>query len=254
MKRFAVVLALVALFLASYFGVQLFLNHAIEQGIETVGPHLTGTSVELKEVELVLYAGKATAKGIVVGNPDGFQTDNAFRLEEVRLDLAPLSILAGTIHVQEIYVGAPEITYEKKGETSNLLVIMRHMQSIPRGSAPQDDGSNATQPEPAVGPTVRIDRFELEGAKVKAPMLKDKTFSVPLPGIKLANLGGPEGAPVAEVSAKVMSSVTGRVVTAVAKRVLSLEAERQVEDDGGEQDEGQGRGRRKERKSKRARE
>lgn len=97
MKLTAIIIALAG---ATYFSMQLFLDHAVEQGIETIGPHLTGTEIELREVDLTLLSGKGSVRGLVVGNPPGFQTDNAFELEEVRIDLAPLSVLSGTIVIE----------------------------------------------------------------------------------------------------------------------------------------------------------
>ncbi len=203
---------------------QFFLNHIVERGIETVGPHLTGTNVELSEVDLALLSGKGSVRGFVVGNPKGFHTDRAFELDEVRVDLALLSLLSSTIVVEEIYIGGPKITYEKKGDTSNLLAITRHIHSVAGGAGGSEEPQEDQGSEPSEGPKIRVERFELKDAQVKAQILKDKTLDVPLPGIELDNLGGPQGASVGEVSAEVMDTVTGRVTAAVAKRALSLGA------------------------------
>jgi hypothetical protein len=223
MKLTAVFIA-VALAIATYFTMEVLLNRIVERGIETVGPHLTGTSIELGEVDLTLHSGTGSVRGVVVGNPKGFQTDHAFELDEVRVDLAPLSLFGSTIVVEEIYIAGPKITYEKKGETSNLLTIAKHIHSVARGSKPNEAPSKEEGSKPSEGPKVRIDRFELKDAKVKAQILKDKTLDVRLPGIEMTHVGGPQGASVGRVSAEVMDTVTGRVVAAVTKRALSLGA------------------------------
>jgi uncharacterized protein involved in outer membrane biogenesis len=218
------IVLVIALFVAAFFGTQVFLNHTIEQGIETIAPELTGTAVELGEVDLSLLSGKGSIRGLVVGNPKGFHTDNAFELEEVRVDLALLSVLSGTVVVEEIYIAAPKITFEKKGDTSNLLAIAKHVHSAVGGSGSEDEAPDDEESDGSKGPTVRINRFKLTDAEISAQIFKDKTLDVPLPGIELTNLGGERGASIGEVSAEVMDTVTGRVVAAVTKRMMSFGA------------------------------
>jgi len=222
--KIAAIALAVVLAVAGYFTMQYFLNHLVEYGIETIGPRLTGTNVELGEVDLTLLSGKGSIRGVVIGNPKAFETDNAFELDEVRVDLAPLSVFGDTMVVEEIYIGGPKITYEKKGDTSNLLAIAKHIHRVAGGSAPESERSEEQESEPSGDATVRIGRFELKDAQVKAQIRKDKTLDVPLPGIELTNLGGADGASFGDVSAEVMDTVTGRVMAAVTKRALSLGA------------------------------
>ncbi len=238
--KIAAIALAVVLAVAGYFTMQFFLNHLVEHGIETIGPRLTGTNVELGEVDLTLLSGKGSIRGVVIGNPKNFETDNAFELDEVRVDLALLSVFGGTMVVEEIYIGSPKITYEKKGDTSNLVAITRHIHRVAGGSAPESERPEEQESEPSGDATVRIERFELKDAQVKAQIRKDKTLDVPLPGIELTNLGGADGASVGDVSAEMMDTVTGRVMAAVTKRALSLGAGGRGEDAGEAEEEAPG--------------
>ena len=214
----------IALVVGAYFGLQTSLDHIVEHGIETLGPELTGTTVEIGEVDLSLFSGKGAIRGIVVGNPKGFETDRAFKLDEIRVDLVPLSLFGDSIVIEEILIDSPEITYEGKGETSNLAKIAKNVQAFGGGKSSEDESSEEAEPKDSADTKLRIDRFELREASVRASMMKDKTVDLTLPTIELSDVGAPDGAAPAEVSAEIAKTVTGRVTAAVTKKFLAFGA------------------------------
>lgn len=239
--RLGLIFLACALAVGAYFGLQTSLNHIVEHGIETLGPELTGTTVEIGEVDLSLFSGKGAIRGIVIGNPKGFETDRAFKLDEVRVDLVPLSVFGHSIVIEEIFIDGPEITYEKKDESSNLLQIAKNVQTFAGGQTSEEESSEEAEAKDSSDTKIRIDRFELREASVRAGTIKDKTLELTLPTIELTDLGAPDGAAPAEVSAEVAKTVTGRVTAAVTKKFLALGA-----------GDGDGKRRRRERKQDKA--
>jgi len=57
---------------------------------------------------------------MVVGNPEGFKTESVFQLNQIRVILDPKSLLTNRIHIREILIDAPEITYEVGLSGSNI--------------------------------------------------------------------------------------------------------------------------------------
>ena len=77
-----------------------------------------------------MLSGNGKLKGIFIGNPDGFQTDSAFELDEVKVAMNISSVFDDKIIVDEILINAPEVTYEKKGNTNNIKSILNNIQSF----------------------------------------------------------------------------------------------------------------------------
>jgi len=69
---------------------------------------------------LSLLSGSATIKDMVVGNPQGYSTPQAFSVGTIAVSLAPLSVVSNKILVYSIHVESPQITYEGKLSASNL--------------------------------------------------------------------------------------------------------------------------------------
>src|SRR5271169_880370 len=90
MKRFekifwSVVLVLIVLAIIGAVIFSLFLGDIVKKGVETFGPEMTRVSVKVDEVHVSLLTGSAGVKGLVIGNPQGYQS--------------PQAISAGTIAV-----------------------------------------------------------------------------------------------------------------------------------------------------------
>jgi len=69
----SVVLILVVLTIIGAIVASVFLGDIVKKGVETVGPQITRVSVKLDEVHLTLLTGSASVKGLLVGNPEGYQ-------------------------------------------------------------------------------------------------------------------------------------------------------------------------------------
>src|SRR6267143_6418065 len=109
------VLLVVAVGLSIYF-----LGSIVKKGVETVGPQITGTEIKLDSATLSLLSGSGKLKGLLVGNPQGFKTPSAIKVGSVSVGVAPGSVLSGKVHVREVRVEAPEITFEGGLKGNNL--------------------------------------------------------------------------------------------------------------------------------------
>lgn len=215
-----VVFLVVMLLIGALVVVFLTLNSLVKKGVETVGPQVTKVSIKLDSVNLSVFSGKGTLKGLVVGNPEGYQTESAVHLGEATLQLDPKSLLADKVVVKSIHVVAPEITFEGSLKGNNLTKLQSNVEEftarLPKGS---DKGGGS-----GAGKKLQVDDFSITGGKVNLSMtvLGGQKMSVPLPDIHLQGLGtGPEGITVGElikqVLAEVVSKTTKEVTGALGK-------------------------------------
>src|SRR5437762_7984223 len=114
MKKFITrtLLALFILAIIAAVAVHFFLDGIVKREVETIGPRLTKVEVKLTRMNLSLLSGAGSLKGLVVGNPEGFKSPSAIRVEMASVGVEPKSILSDKIIVHSITLQAPEITYE----------------------------------------------------------------------------------------------------------------------------------------------
>jgi len=216
----------------------LFLDKAIKRGVETFGPKLTKVEIKLDSVNLSVISGSGSIKGLVVGNPEGFQTPSAIRVGSATLVLKPSSLLSDKIVIKSIKLQAPEITCElnlknRNLKDNNLSKILANVQEAAGGggkepSKPQEPGQPA-EAKPAK--KLQVDEFIITGGKINVSItdMGGSAATVPLPDIHIKDLGtGPEGITAAELTQRVLEAIQQNTIQA-ASGVATASAVKAVE-------------------------
>lgn len=199
-------IALVALFLS--------LNSIVKQGVVSFGPEVIKAPISLDSVSISALSGGGEIKGLVIGNPEGFKTPNAVKLGTASLQVKPMSLLGEKIVVQSIKADGAEITFEGSLSGSNLGKIQENIDAYVTALL-----GAAKEKKSAPGKKLQVDELVISNAKINLSMtiLGGKSATVPLPDIKLTNLGqGAEGVTPAEVIKVVMKEIMTKTTTAVS--------------------------------------
>lgn len=219
--------ALVVVVILAVLAVGLFLDGAIKRGVETFGPKLAKVDIKLQSVNLSLFSGAGTIKGLVVGNPEGFKTPSAISVGEGTLTLKPGSLLSDKIVIKTINVQAPEITFETDLRHNNLGKILSNLQEATggggKGPAKPQEPSQPKEAKPAR--KLQVDKFDITGGRihVSATGLVQGTGTIPLPDIHLQDLGaGPDGITPAELTRLVVEAIEKSAAQAASGVVADL--------------------------------
>ena len=184
----------------------------IKRAIERYGPELTGVSVKVKAVKLEPLDGRGAISGVELGNPKGFSAPHSVSLGEIRLAVDPATITADVVHVREISLEAPSITYERGAQGDNLSAIQKHIES----RLPKSKGGQGAAKEPGPERKFIIDRVQVRKAKVNYAGVA----TADLPDIQLRDLGKKtNGATAAEITREVWGELQ-RVAIARAPAAL----------------------------------
>jgi hypothetical protein len=105
------------------------LNKIVEKGITTFGSQITLTEVTLEESNISLFSGEGELKGLVIGNPKGFSSNNALSLDRIKVSVDVKSIFTDNILIKQILIDGPKITYELAGKKSNIQAILNNIDS-----------------------------------------------------------------------------------------------------------------------------
>ena len=187
------------------------LGSLIKTAVNTYGPAVVKTGVEVEAVDVSVFSAQAELNNFVLDNPEGFTTPRAIQVKSISMDVDESSFVKDTIVIDRIEVDHPEITYEIKGRTDNFRTIMDQMK---KSSAPEakPEKKSATVKE---GRKLLIRSFIIKGGRVNmaASILKGKVATVSLPDIYLQNIGQGTGGSPEEVSLQVLQAVYGKITS-----------------------------------------
>lgn len=198
------------------------LDTIVETGVETVGPKLTKTSINLDKVAIGLLGGSGEVDGLQVGTPEGYKAEYTMKVAHTHLALKPASLLSDKIVIDKIIVEGPEIILEGSLKDNNLTAIQKNVNDAVGGgtaAAPAAEGPAGAQKK------LQVNHFELTGAKVhlRLAMLAGKNITITAPDIVLKDLGtGPEGITTGELVKRAMDAMTADILKAAAKSVGEL--------------------------------
>jgi hypothetical protein len=199
----------------------LFLDSAVKLAVEGIGPKLTQTTITVAKVHLMPFRGRGEINGLVVGNPAGFKTAHAIRMDKLSFRFQPRSLFTDRIVVDEILIVGPEITYELGLTGSNMGKILDNVEAATGG-----EGTPKPAPTPAKGEKkVQINHLLITNAHVRlsAKLAMGGAAPIPLPTIDMKDIGKEkEGKTFGQTVAAVFRAIghgTVQAVTGVGKLI-----------------------------------
>lgn len=190
------------------------LDRIVAAAIEKYGSEVTGTKVEASSVSLRLKTGEGSIRNLSVGNPAGFTTPKAFRLEDITIAFDTGSITGNPLVIDKVTVLAPRITYEiDQAGRSNIGEIRKRVET---GGGKKPSGK---QTGGEGGRKIVIRHLVIENGEVsvQAAALPGKPVIVALPRIVLSNLGGKGGDTPGAIARQVAEPLLSQATQAAAR-------------------------------------
>jgi hypothetical protein len=177
---------------------------------------------------LSLLTGSARITGLVVGNPQGYQSPQAISASTIAVGVNPLTVLSDKIVLRSIYLESPEITFEGGLNGNNLSQIMANINATAK--------TGGTVTTNAAAPAASSRKFELDdllitGAKANVSLtdLGGKKMTLELPPIHLTNLGqNAEGITATDLSRNVLNAILSATVKAISDSSKDLGKDAQI--------------------------
>ena len=194
------------------------LGPIIKNAVNTHGPRITKTEVRVGDVGVSIFSVEAKLKDFHLGNPKGFTSPHAMKVGAINLNVDETSIAGNPIIIDKIEVLAPEISYEKIGNTDNFKTILNNVKK----TAGEDKKTAQKQPEKKGSEKkIIIRNFIVKGGKVNLTMsmLSGRVITASLPDIHLKDIGKKKGGETAaeafdEIFKSLYSDITSPDVTA----------------------------------------
>ena len=176
----------------------LYLDRIVTTGIEVVGSQVLGTEVTVASVAISPLNGSGSISGLEIRNPEGFDSDYIFQLEQVEVSLNAASLMSDVIEIESIIITQPEITYETRITTDNVRALLENIGGVGGETAAADGES---------GKEMFIRDFRLLSPQVNL-VAAVATAPISLPDIELTDIGTEDNAAtVAQVLEVVLSAL-----------------------------------------------
>lgn len=209
MKKTILLGGLVAL-LGVYLGLTFFLGAIVKAGVNSFGPQLTQTKVELVSARLSPLTGSGSLTGLSVGNPPGWSDGRAFYLGKVQVDIAPMSVFSDPIVINEIIIDQPEFAYETTFVSSNIKDLLKNIEKFTGGGGKEAAAKSGRSRK------FILKKFRLTNGKA-AVGTGGNALVITLPPVSLDNLGVAEGGITAgQLAGALMNRVLGSIVAGSA--------------------------------------
>lgn len=198
-KIIKISLAVIAVFFLIVYLVVLFgLSPIVNSVTSKFAPEILGCDVTIGDIDVSPAFNGCSVRGIKVGNPKGFETETAFKLDDVTVQVQLTSLASDAIVVKNVIIDGARVTYEQGATTSNLFAIKNNIEKFVEELNTSGETEDTVETEETVEEEVAegskkliIENFEFKNAKVdfSAVFMGGKSMTLPVPDIKLTDIG-----------------------------------------------------------------
>jgi uncharacterized protein involved in outer membrane biogenesis len=229
-KKIAIALVVLVVLIAgaAYFLLS-NIDGYIKTAMEKYGSAATQAEVKVGGVKIGLKDGSGQITNISIGNPKGFTSPQAFSLGEVKVVIDPASITKNVIHIKEVLIDKPQVTYEPNlAGGGNLETLQKNVAAYAAkmggGSGSQAGSSAAPASTAKDEKKLIIDRVTIQGGRVsvkhQALAQANTNAYAELPAINLRDIGKAKGgATPAEVSNEIIGAISQQAARAAASNL-----------------------------------
>lgn len=195
-------------------GLYLVVNsgNLVKQAVETLGPEYLGVDVRLGAAEISFTEGTGELRGLVVGNPPGFDGPHSFSFGRIKLGLDPMDQSEDLIVVRDIEIDSADLAIIAHGRQTNLAALMTNLEGQP---------AEATDPNADSAPKIIIENFVFSNARTSfdSDLLGDA--AVEIPDIQLQGIGRKsQGVTIREALSQLLRPIVQASTEALARQNL----------------------------------
>ncbi|MBI5108652.1 MAG: hypothetical protein HZA62_07875 [Rhodocyclales bacterium] len=183
------------------------LDEIVADAIAHHGTVMTQARIGVERVDIAPKNGKGIISGLLIGNPKGFKTPYALRVERIDLDIDLATLNKDVTVVRLLIIDKPDVFYETGDTQTNFGAIQKNIAAYLGPARTKNRGETL----------LIIEELTIcnANAHASAPFMGDKTISIALPDIVLKNVGKAKGGVTpAELGQEIASAMTAKLSVA----------------------------------------
>lgn len=231
-KKILIIGGIVAIVIATVVLILLCnINTIVKKGVEKAGTMILKAPVTLDRVKISFFSGSGMLEGFTIGNPEGYKTDYAFKINKLNVKLDVGSVTSDKIHIKNIFIDSPKIVYEGSLAESNIKQLQNNAMAF-TGTGGSDNGESGVGENPdqdlnpgAKGKKLQIDHIKIQNGTISVSIgiLKGKKLTIPLPTIELKDIGKEKDANISDVLEEILGSINKVVIPSIKSGVTNFE-------------------------------
>lgn len=216
---------IVGILVVAVIGIYLYLGSLVKTAVNTFVPQITGTSASVEHVDLSLLSGQIEIRGLKIGNPKGYGSDNIFELGKIKVVFQPKTVLSDKMIIDSVLISDTKISAEMKNLYSTDNNIKAIQQNINKYTAsdkkkPVTTDKKQTK-ETKSAKTVVIRDLTIANTGVTLGVA-GKTVSMTLPTIHQTGIGEKKKESLSDTFATVLNLISVETVKNLAQMVTDL--------------------------------
>lgn len=198
---YGLLLLLILLGAGGYFALVKAGNLAAD-GTAAVVSRILEAPVEVDELRIRPALNGIRIEGVVIGNPEGFNTRSAVQVDRVQADVSLRSLFSEEPEIELIRFVEPKVTLEQGLRASNLSTLIANARRAQTGGGGGSDPKGDPK-EKETGKRIIIRRLILDEGTLalSTPALMGQEASVRLPRIEMTDVGRKDKPGPAEAAA-----------------------------------------------------
>lgn len=206
-----------------------YLGSIVKEAVNRYVPEVTGTTAVVEHVDLSLLKGHVEIRGLKIGNPKGYSTNNIFELGKIEVVFLPKSVLSDKIIVNSVLIDGTKVSAELKNLYSldnNVSALQKNVENYldvsDKKDAPQKTETKQTQPKKSAGKTVIVKDLKINNTEVSVGF-SGHTVAIPLPNIHKTGIGEEKKEKtIGEIIADILDIISVESIKAVATGAKDL--------------------------------
>jgi hypothetical protein len=186
-------------------------NGIVKTAVEDLGSSSLKTTVSLNDVDIQLLKGRMQLSGLTIANPEGYEQDNIFVMNDIVLDLELASLKDKLIEVKEISVDGLRVVAEQKNTTTNLQALLNNIDS----GAKEPVAETPSDPSDPIDVLIKIKALSFTNGSTYLVSDRWGDSDLTLPTIALNNIGGSGGVPPEQLAQDIMQPLLKQLISAV---------------------------------------
>ena len=176
--------------------------------IEAGGESVLGVTTTLDEASIGIFSGRFGLKGLVIGNPEGFQSPFLLRMGEGKTEVSLGTLMSDKIEIQTLELSNLHLNLEKRGGTSNYEEVLKNLET--EEQAPQE--------EPGSTKEFVIREVVIRNVSVTADLLplggSLSRVTLSVPELRFQNVGEGSSVTIGEVIGRILEEVLAAALRA----------------------------------------
>ena len=172
-----ILLAILVLIAVVVAAVNLFADHAVRVGIESVAAKALNIGIAVDDVDLSIMSGKLVLQNLSIVNPPVYKNDKLIVLKNTEIEVEAKSLLSDVVNIKQIRITDVYVIIEQHSVSENNL----------------HDIVQAISDSTYEGKKLRVDNLEISDISVKVDLMPNSEQAEPatlmLSPIRMTNLG-----------------------------------------------------------------